>query len=95
MVLILVVTSHNKGQHPRKLTVEPLTNYSRLFSRDGYLDNHAKNVYHQNSVLKAKDFIKRVKNPSHKIDNILDSNKMQQISETRARLVPIVKTIIE
>lgn len=86
---------HNKGQNLGKLTIEPLTNYSRLFGRDGYLDTHTKNVYHQNSVLKAEDFTKRVKNPSLKIDNILDSNKSQQISENRARLIPIVKTIIE
>lgn len=76
------------------LVKTPLTNFARLTGKEGSISSHASKHYHANSLLAAQSFIESYKNPSKKIINQVSSQRHQQATENRKRLVPIIETII-
>lgn len=92
------VSSGEGGRHRstrlQKLVIEPLTNFAKVLGKDGDFENHARNKYHQEAVIKAKDFLKIYKNPELSITNKLHTGRQKIAEENRSRLVPIIKSII-
>ena len=76
-----------------QLVVKPLTKYSRLTGNDGYLYSHLKTEYHKTSQELADNFIHSVETNSN-VRMAVDSQHKEQVKDNRARLIPIVKTII-
>lgn len=94
------VLCHQKlvgGQHTvslKKLVTEPLQKYAKLSGKDGDLESHAATQYHKDAEIDAKHFISVFENPEGEILNLLNENKKAQTMQNRARLVPIIKTIL-
>lgn len=91
--------THNKGgkqntEELKKLVTLPLNQYSKLLGKDGYLEKHNQNHYHQDAILKSSDFLKTYNSPNKQVNNILNSERLRQVQENRNRLKPIIETII-
>lgn len=85
---------HNKGVKLGKLVVEPLTKFKDLTGKDGDLQTHERSLYHKHCVDAAKDFLKTYKSPQTEVINQVSSQRLQQVTENRERLIPIIKSII-
>jgi len=77
-----------------KFVSKPLKKYSKLLGKDGDLEVHSKNNYHINCVLVADDFMKTFNNPRKEMINLINTERMKQVTENRNRLKPIVESII-
>lgn len=78
----------------KKLVTEPLQKYAKLSGKDGDLEKHRANKYHRDAEIDGNAFLKAYKNPEHSIINIISEERKKQIMSNRARLVPIIKTIM-
>lgn len=76
------------------LVTTPLTSFLRLFGKEGDLEKHASREYHKKAVLNANDFLKNYDNPNLNVINQADTGRKNIMKENRARLLPIIKTII-
>ena len=81
------------GQPLKKLVTEPLTTYSHLFGDCGYLSTHERNKYHINAISRADDFLKNYESNTD-IAKKIDVGRKQQADSNRAKLEPIVKTVV-
>ena len=93
-----VLFGHKGGRYKTitlsKFVSKPLKKYSKLLGKDGDLEVHSKNIYHINCVQVADDFMKTFNNPQKEVINLINSERMKQITENRNRLKPIVESII-
>lgn len=64
-----------------KFVSKPLQKYSKLLGKDGDLEVHSKHIYHINCVQVADDFIKTFNNPQKEVINLINSERMKQITE--------------
>lgn len=87
-------SGHNKGVHLQSFVKKPVTSFAKLLGKEGFIENHERNVYHQNSVEVGKNFVKAYLSPEEAVINKLNTQRLQQISENRERLRPIIETII-
>lgn len=78
----------------QKLVSQPLTSFSKLLGKDGYLKIHSNNDYHNAAVQFGQDFLRTYKNPEKEISNQVFSHRLQLVEENRKKLVPIVESII-
>ena len=85
---------NNKIQKPGSLVIKPFTNYARMFGSQGTINNHTSTDYHRCAIEIAEEFKKRSKDRSRRIENILNTNRAQQIKDNRERLKPIIKSIL-
>ncbi|XP_063235854.1 52 kDa repressor of the inhibitor of the protein kinase-like [Bacillus rossius redtenbacheri] len=85
---------HNNGMKLGKLVTEPLTKFSKLTGKDGDLEVHDKTEYHNQNVIAGKRFLQSYHNPEFEVINLINSQRLQQVNENRARLRPIIETII-
>ncbi|XP_008186069.1 uncharacterized protein LOC103310243 [Acyrthosiphon pisum] len=69
----------------KKLVTLPLSQYSKLLGKDGYLEKHNQNHYHQDAILKSSDFLKTYYSPNKQVNNILNSERLRQVQENRYR----------
>lgn len=76
------------------LVTTPLTSFLRLFGKEGDLEKHASREYHKKAVLNANNFLKNYVNPNLNVINQADTGRKKIMKENRARLLPIIKTII-
>jgi hypothetical protein len=81
------------GQALKVLVTQPLQNYSHLTGAGGYLTNHECAQYHKCSVARADAFLAN-KSKNDNIVKHIDSSARSQALVSRARLVPIVKTVL-
>jgi len=70
----------------KKLVILPLSQYSKLLGKDGYLEKHNQNHYHQDAILKSSDFLKTYNSPNKQVNNIVNSERLRQVQENRNRL---------
>ncbi|KAF0719043.1 52 kDa repressor of the inhibitor of the protein kinase-like, partial [Aphis craccivora] len=82
--------THNKDgrqntEELKKLVILPLSQYSKLLGKDGYLEKHNQNHYHQDAILKSSDFLKTYNSPNKQVNNILNSERLRQVQENRNR----------
>lgn len=95
---VLFVTHKNTGANKQKifnsLVSVPLQKFAKLTGVDGSLETHNKRQYHLDAVNAAKDFLLVLEKPEIKINNQLDTLRVDTIKKNRERLLPIVKTII-
>ncbi|XP_025192606.1 uncharacterized protein LOC112592666 [Melanaphis sacchari] len=89
-------TGHGFNNHTqlKSLVVEPLKKFAKLLGKDGYLETHDNNLYHKNSVLNGKQFLKSYNNPELEVVNQINSQRLKQVNENRSRLKPIVESLI-
>jgi hypothetical protein len=78
----------------QKLVSQPLTSFSKLLGKDGYLNVHSNNHYHKAAVQFGQNFLRTYKNPEKEITNQVFSHRLQLIEENRKKLVPIVESVI-
>lgn len=78
----------------KALVTEPLQKYAKLLGKDGLLDSHNISLYHKNVAKLVNDFQITYLNPSKEIINIIHSKREEQILENRARLRPIIESLI-
>jgi hypothetical protein len=64
-----------------------------LLGKDSDLEKHNSNLYHLYALTSA-DFLNRYKNPKREIINIVNTSRMKQVLENKARLKPIIESII-
>lgn len=83
-----------KTVHLKNLVTQPLTSFAKVLGKDGDLMTHENCDYHKNAVTSAKQFLVRDENPELNIANQIDDHRLKQIKENRARLEPIVESII-
>ena len=86
-------TAGRSNQHLGKLVTEPLTQFHRLFGKDGYLTTHESWLYHKSAVVRSDQFCARFSAGSTIAEDV-DTASCQQAAENRRRLTPIVKTIL-
>jgi hypothetical protein len=92
---------HNKTGHRfnnltplKSLLVEPLKKFAKLLGKDGYLEKHENNLYHKNSVLNGKEFLKSYNNLELEVVNQINSHRLKQVKKNRSRLKPIIESLI-
>lgn len=78
----------------QKLVVKPLQSFAKLLGKDGALETHTKNVYHQQAMQAGKLFLEAYHNPNKDVINQINEQRLSQVNENRARLKPIIHTII-
>ena len=83
-----------KYKSPDPLVIKPFTNYARMFGSQGTINNHTSTDYHRCAIEIAEEFKKRSKDRSKRIENILYTNRAQQIKDNREHLKPIIKLIL-
>ncbi|KAJ8958370.1 hypothetical protein NQ314_006431 [Rhamnusium bicolor] len=83
-----------KNVIPKKFVTEPLTKYAKLSGKDGDLNHHQLTNYHREAVKKGEQFLVIYQKPELDIRNQLSDERKKQVLENRARLIPILKTII-
>lgn len=84
----------DKSTPLKKLVTVPIQKYSKLLGKDGDLSCHHEYGYHKDSTIYAKHFIDMYENPQKDVRNLLDMDRKKIVAENRARLVPIVESII-
>ena len=65
-----------------------------MFGSQGTINNDTSTDYHRCAIEIAEEFKKRSKDRSKRIENILNTNRAQQIKDNRERLKPIIKLIL-
>lgn len=79
----------------KKLVTVPLTSFSKIAEANNReFSLHRSHSYHQRAVTSGEDFCPPIENPTHSIQNRLDSDRKRRVLENREKLVPIVETII-
>lgn len=78
----------------KNLVTQPLIKFSKLTGKDGVLNIHNNNKYHQNAVESGKDFLKTYACPQKDIVNQVYTQRLKQVNENRERLRPIIETLI-
>ncbi|XP_022160331.1 zinc finger MYM-type protein 1-like [Myzus persicae] len=84
----------HKTEQLKRLVTKPLNIYSKLLGKDGALEVHNSTHYHKNAAQCAIDFKITYSNPNREVINMLDSQRKKEVDENRARLRPIIETII-
>ncbi|KAK3929211.1 52 kDa repressor of the inhibitor of the protein kinase [Frankliniella fusca] len=90
------VPSATGGRNPaplRQLVTEPVTKFSKLLGKEGVIETHAKNEYHQNAVLAGKYFLRVMQNPERDISGLVDSYILEQKKNNRARLRVTIENV--
>ncbi|KAM7286160.1 hypothetical protein ISCGN_033044 [Ixodes scapularis] len=94
----LFATGHIGGKHKtvalQALVTEPLKKFAKLLGKDGALETHSKARYHIEAVEAGKAFLKACRDPARVVANQIDTQRMRQVSENRARLVSIVDNVV-
>ncbi|XP_050065601.1 52 kDa repressor of the inhibitor of the protein kinase-like [Aphis gossypii] len=90
---------HNKQRKDKNVTLKslvtvPLNKYAKILGETGDLSKHSKCLYHINATQKANDFLTCYKNPAKEIINVINNTRLNQVIENRARLKPIVESVI-
>lgn len=78
----------------QKLVTEPLQKFAKLTGKNGDLESHAAHTYHKEAVIDGDSFVHIFKNPNKDVKNMLDEKRKLQVEENRARLAPIIKTVL-
>jgi len=86
-------TAGRSCQNLGKLVTEPLTQFHRLFGRDGYLTTHESLEYHKSAMVRSDEFKTRF-SAGTTVDEDVDKASSEQAAENRRRLAPVVKTIL-
>jgi len=89
----------DKGGKDKNVTLNkfvnfPLNRYAKILGVDGDFQSHSRHLYHKNAMQVAIDFFDRYKNPQKEIINLMSTQRLQQITENRERLKPIIECII-
>lgn len=84
----------NKTSRLGSLVKRPLLKFDDLLGEKGLLQCHDKADYHVAAVEFGKNFIRSYKEPSLEVINQVSRLRMEKIKENRARLQPIIDTII-
>ncbi|XP_050065586.1 52 kDa repressor of the inhibitor of the protein kinase-like [Aphis gossypii] len=89
----------DKGGKDKNVTLNkfvnfPLNKYAKILGVDGDFQSHSRHLYHKNAMQVPIDFLDRYKNPQKEIINLMSTQRMQQITENRERLRPIIECII-
>lgn len=87
-------SGHNKGVFLKSFVTKPVTSFAKLLGKDGLLQTHETNIYHQHSVEAGKYFVKSYLSPEQAVVNQVNTQRLQQIKENRDRLRPIIESII-
>lgn len=85
---------HGQASGPVKLVKEPLTNFAKLFGKDGSLETHQIGEYHKQAVSAAENFMLAYTRPQNSVVNQIASHRMEQIARNHQRLKPIIETVI-
>jgi len=72
----------------------PLNKYAKILGVDRDFQSHSRHLYHKNAMQVAIDFLDRNQKSSKEIINLMRTQRMQQITENRERLKPIIECII-
>lgn len=79
--------------HLVNLPRNPMQNSAKLKGKDS-LEQYSSHSYYKKAEIHSKSFINMNKNYENEIVNVLDTIRKLHISENKAILVPIIKTVI-
>ena len=86
----------NKTVPLLQLVTEPLLHLvllGKLLGKEGDLMHHSQNKCHINMVLVTEEFLKRTEDLEKNIKSQIAWQRLQQITENRERLIPIIESI--
>ncbi|CAN7948635.1 unnamed protein product, partial [Ixodes hexagonus] len=94
----LFATGHIGGNHKtvvlQTLVTEPLKKFAKLLGKDGALETHSKARYHVEALEAGKTFLKACHDQKNVVANQIDSQRMRQVCENRARLLSIIDNVL-
>jgi len=97
-ICVLFLTTTMGGAHKteqlKRLVTKPLNLYFKLLGKDGALEVHNSTHYHENAAQCAIDFKITYSNSNREVINMLVSQRKKEVAENRARIRPIIETII-
>ena len=76
------------------LVKTPFTNFKRAKGKDGILTNHEELDFHKESTMLAKNFILNYVDPSKKIGNVIDHDRVKVSANNKHILKRIVESIL-
>lgn len=85
---------YNKNATAQKFVTKPVTTFSKLFGKDGFLTSHENTQYHKECVQAGQDFIRTFNYPGEEVINKVNKQRLEQVEENRSRLRPTVETAI-
>lgn len=77
-----------------QVVTEPFKTFKKLKGKDGILENHDRQKYHNESVFDGKPFLKAYHSPHNDVVNLLNVQRLQQLQENRQCLYLIFMSII-
>lgn len=94
----LFLVHNTGGKHNyeplKKLVTVPLNKYSKLLGKSDDLEIHSNNIYHKNAILSSQDFVKTYHCHEVRVNNLVNTERLIQVTENRKHLKPIVESII-
>lgn len=93
----LFAGDHGTGQSSTQLGIfvkKPLKSFAKLFGKDGYITTHENTKYHKDAVSAGKNFLLSYHAPELEVINRVNTQRLKQVQENRARLYPIIETIV-
>jgi hypothetical protein len=83
------------GQKLGKLVIEPLTNFKKLFGKDGYITNHKTMQYHLRNMQRSQDFLVRTSTISEQNDVLsLINHRHKEESQRNASALESIISIL-
>ncbi|CAF4478677.1 unnamed protein product [Rotaria sp. Silwood2] len=91
----IFTTSTTRISSYGRLVEKPLDDYKYLLGNTGDLSLHQKKNYHSDSIAKMENFLYIYsKKPEMSVRLLIDKRSQNEIAENRARLKPIIETIL-
>jgi len=78
----------------KSLVSVPLNKYAKILGETGDFSKHSKNLHHINATQAANAFLTCYKNPAKEIISVINSSRLKQVIENRARFKPIIESVI-
>lgn len=78
----------------KSLVTVPISKYAKILDKDGTLVQYSQKLYHIDALKSSVEFLNCFKNPERKTINIVNTTRMKQINENRARLKPIIQSVL-
>lgn len=80
--------------HLEKLVTKPLVSFAKLLGKDGALNTHDNNRYHEDAIVAATHFPEVTNAPEKDVSNQINKQRLMQVKENGARLVRIPETVV-
>ncbi|KAG5873095.1 hypothetical protein JTB14_035247 [Gonioctena quinquepunctata] len=78
----------NKTECLNSLVQTAVTKFAKFFGKDGDLDIHDSNKYHEEEILRSNTFVNYYENPTSDMRNVLSKGRKRQVIFSARQNIP-------